>query len=364
MSAGASADLTKIREELTNNRVIRMEAIEGENFDIKSIDQYMQPILKQINDVLLEELKPPSYFEPGRAVTPESGGFFGGVGYSVAIKEVGKVKKGTEVIDFRVQRIMERATIADGFLGIGKYPKEVQDRLVTVLESGRSAYFLLPPVGDGLGIEEVDLEVAINGAEDLLPAEKARWNSNQGWTRRVENPSGRLSSRDVTSASVLSIPLNPLPAELRNRRPGQFQFKVTTKILTQSNQLYKGSEIVATFNGRKAVSPPTSGVDVVRVTGRFLPWRMINEAGQLNAVDIKLACGEQSLRTRMAAKRINGVYYPPDPVNFFVEKTSNGERAPIFATITYELEGRPSTPMGGQRQGSAKAGDDRGPRSN
>ncbi len=164
VSANARADIASIREELTNNRAIKVEAIEGENFDMSKIDNYLQPLLKRINDELLEELKPPSYVDPAKADRPEAGGFFGGVGYSVSVKNATKVKKGREVIDFRVQRIVERATIADGFLGIGKYPKEVQDRLVVVAEPNfKSAYFLLPPVGDGLGIQGIDLEVAVEG---------------------------------------------------------------------------------------------------------------------------------------------------------------------------------------------------------
>jgi len=117
--ANARADITSIRDELTRAKAIKVEAIEGEGFDMSKIDAYLQPLLKRINDELIEDMKPPSEVDPAKADDPGTAGYFGGVGYAVAMKSVTKVKHGNEVIDYRFQKIVERANIADGFLGIG-----------------------------------------------------------------------------------------------------------------------------------------------------------------------------------------------------------------------------------------------------
>ena len=327
VSANTKVDITKIRNELENANAIKVEAIEGENFDMAKIDDYMQPILKRINDELLEQMKPPSYAEAAKAEVPGSGGFFGGVGYSVAIKNESKVKKGTEEFDFRVQSIVERATIADGFLGIGRYPKEIQDKLLTVAQPGfKSAYLILPSVGDRLGIEEVTFEAAVDVSD--APTYTAQWKPSSGWMYN-DHP-----------GTVIPIGLTSLAATLK-REPTELKLRTTTRIVTNQNQVIEVPQIIPAFNGRKATTPPTATVDVVQVDGSCLPWGALalpaTLGPQLQAVDVQLRCGADKLSTTLRPKRENGRYSQPDLVNFLIPRLSNEA---VTANIAYKFIGR------------------------
>ena len=64
--------------------------------------------------------------EKGEKFIRPKGGAFGGIGYSVALRDVKVVKKGKETINFNVRQHVERKTLAGGFIGIGRYPKELR----------------------------------------------------------------------------------------------------------------------------------------------------------------------------------------------------------------------------------------------
>jgi hypothetical protein len=123
VTANTLADVARIREELIHAGALKIAVSGDQNFGTAKMDEYIQPLLKRINDEVLEPIKP-TRLDPDKSGEPGTGG------YDVAIKNRSEVKKGSEQIDFRLRQITERRTIAAGFVGIGKFPREVQDRLV------------------------------------------------------------------------------------------------------------------------------------------------------------------------------------------------------------------------------------------
>jgi hypothetical protein len=66
--------------DLTNSGALTVELNPGEAFGEEQIAKYLQPVLKRINDQMLDFLRPPAEIEPARAAAPGGGGFFGGAG--------------------------------------------------------------------------------------------------------------------------------------------------------------------------------------------------------------------------------------------------------------------------------------------
>jgi hypothetical protein len=101
----------QIREDLINNKDIKVEVIGGNNLKMEDLDKLLQPILARINAELIEAIKPPLLVEPDVAAGP-SAGSWGLAGYSAVMKSADKVKTGYETWDMRFKSIVERRTIA------------------------------------------------------------------------------------------------------------------------------------------------------------------------------------------------------------------------------------------------------------
>ena len=73
-SASAAADRTYIRDSLLQNGAIKVESITGGNFTAETLDSYLQPIVKRLNDQLLQQLRPPPKINPATAASPSASG--------------------------------------------------------------------------------------------------------------------------------------------------------------------------------------------------------------------------------------------------------------------------------------------------
>jgi hypothetical protein len=171
---------------MKQHKDIKITGITSEAFDASALEKILQPLLARINAELGEIFRPPPAIDPAHASSPSAGGYFGGVGYASASKEVKIKKTGKETFDYSIQSVVERKTVASGFIGIGSYSKEIQNRLITVVPKGpfKSAYLLLPATAslEQLGIARADLEVALKRDDVEGGFQTVTWTPSTAWT--------------------------------------------------------------------------------------------------------------------------------------------------------------------------------------
>jgi len=329
---GASYERTvqQIREELINNKDIKVEVISGEQFSLADIDKYLQPILARINAELIEAAKPPAEIAPATASTPSAGGWFGGGGYSVAIKDVTKVKKGTEVWDMRVQQIVERKTVAQGFIGLGAYPQQIKDRAVTTVpRSGfKSAYLMLPlpAVVDELGVSNIDLQVSLIAGGQPVQSQAVLW-----------TPGGKWKDIGGGDRSVLAFPLTGLSVNDSDLKTAKFRSKIN---ITTKKQVYTVETTSDAFDGQRAM-PGVNGslFDVVEVDGSGLSFAGLSNQGNILAANVQVKAGPQVLGTDMLRpKSINGTLQLPDPVRYLVPPLRDST-TPVIVNASFQTKG-------------------------
>src|SRR5262249_36555230 len=122
-----------IRDELIQSGALDIKIDEGSGIKLSDIDKYLQPIVKRINDEILETFKPPSRIEPAHAAGNDKGGYFASANYSVAVKDVSNIHKLSETINFHIRQYEERTTVSRGFISVGGYPEAVRKSLATVV---------------------------------------------------------------------------------------------------------------------------------------------------------------------------------------------------------------------------------------
>jgi len=330
-SASYQSDRQKLLQELIQNKAIKVEVIEGEDFDMSQIDNYLQPILNRINQEILEAFKPPEKFDLAKTTAPNVSGRWIGLGYSVAVKDFKKVKKGKETIDFSIRKHQERRTIASGFIGIGRYPSELRDRLVTIVKPGgwQSAFFVLPVVGDAeeLGISQVDMQIALFHQGQHYDAQSVKWTPTAGWR-----------DRNQISRTVVAFPLVYWYQKIGDSAMKQVKFETNT-LITLGQKVLKLRQRVDMFDGDAPIAMPLSAVEVVEIDGQDLNWRLVEDDGTLSRVSVALKSGDQDFKKTLRARNVDGEWLPPKPVYWLLARPDKGAK-PIKAKIRYQYKHR------------------------
>lgn len=323
VGGAVSVDHQKIRSTLEDNKCIKVLVTEGESLSQAQIDKHLEPILNRINQELVEHTKPPEKIEPSKAPKAKATGRFFSASYSVAIKDVELVKKGKEVIDFNVRQHQTRKTIAAGFIGIGRYPDELKERLVTVVPEGewRSAFFVLPAVGDGeeLGITQVDLEIGLSDGNEVRQSQVVVWTPQDGWKDRNGKP-----------RTVLTFALMGLAASGFDLDQATFESRAQ---ITHKRRVLAIDQTFDVFDGEKAVTTPLAAVDVATIDGSILSWRKVDGVSDLAAVSVKLQSGSQSFSGSLKPRNVDGTWVEPVPLHWLVEK----DAGPITARVRFLL---------------------------
>ncbi|KHD10699.1 hypothetical protein PN36_10465 [Candidatus Thiomargarita nelsonii] len=325
LSASYQLDRQKLREALLQNKAIKVEVIEGE--DMSQIDNYLQPILNRINQEILEAFKLPEKFALASTSNPSISGRWFGFGYSVAVKDFKDVKKGKEIIDFSIRKHQERRTIASGFIGIGRYPTELRDRLVTVVEPGgwQSAFFVLPAVADELGISQVDMQIALFHQGQRYDAQSVKWTPAAGWR-----------DRNHVSRTVVAFPLVYWYQKMGYSAMKQVKFESNT-LITLGRKVLKLRQRVDMFDGDTPIATPLSAVEVVEIDGQDLNWRLVKDDGTLSRVSVALKSGDQEFQKTLRARNVDGEWLPPKPVYWLLPRAAP---KPIEAKIRYRYKHR------------------------
>lgn len=193
VSANYESDRQYVREELIKSGSIEVDAITSEQFGIEELNKYLEPIVQRLNAEILEDHKPPARIDPAIAPRPGADGRFGGVGYSVSVKEVKLVRKGSDEIEFRFSSIIERGGRADGVVSLGGYPQDVRDSLYDEIRAGdwSKAVYALPRIPDNA--DEATLALRLKNGETYLFDSFYVWNEIDGWkTNSGESISGGI----------------------------------------------------------------------------------------------------------------------------------------------------------------------------
>ena len=322
----AKVDRSAVINKLTSSKVLQVEVIAGAPSRPKS-RRVNGPDAERINKELIAELTPPKVVEPATAKDATVGGyvdnlvgkFTGSAGYSVTVKKESDVKKGKERIEFNSREIVTRKTVAGGFVGVGRYPQEVRQRLVTVVPPGpwKSAFFMLPNVGDDqkAGIRQVDLQIRLKHRGQSHQTQAVSWTPEGGWIGRDGKP------RKILAFGLL---------DLRQADPKLegVTFESIGQITVRNDVLQVREELP--FADEAPLATPLALAKVVRVDGSLLDWKGVNDGSDLLMVSVVLKSGNRSFSGDLRPRNIDGQWGPPEPLAWIV---SRGE--PVTADIRF-----------------------------
>jgi hypothetical protein len=307
------SDVQKIRESLINNKDIKVEVISGESVSLADLDKYMQPILARINNELIEAVKPPPQVDPATAPTPSSGGgWWGSAGYSVAIKDVQKRKTGTEVWDMRIQSIIERKTVAGGFIGIGQFPDDVRKSLVTVVSGSafHSANLQLPipSLLPEDAISSLNLDVSLHAGSAAPDSQAVSW-----------TPAGPWKDGQGREVRQLGFALTGLMVGDALPKDASFDSKLTVQTPRQTLELKSSTPA---FEGARTLGSLAGGegslFQVVEIDPSYLPFAKLDPKGDVLQGNITLLAGGQKLVAVVKPKVVDGKWMPPDSIRFLI----------------------------------------------
>ncbi len=327
----ANVDRNKLVETLQQNKVLTIHEIEpGE-----SGQQALQLILARINQELLAASTPPASVGEAQASDPKmpenilkrlTSKIFGSVGYSVAIKDRKITKKGKETVRFISRKLQDRKTLASGFVGIGAYPEDVRQRLVTIVPPGpwKSAFFMLPNVGDAqeIGVSQVDMEIRLRKGDQTHATQVAVWKPATGWRGVGGGTSG--DPRSLVAFGLMDLyAKDPSLADVK--------FETATQVTIKNDVLRVTDSLPV--DDQRAIVTPLSAVKVVRLDTSSLSWAGLVPESELVSATVAIKAGDKSFTTLVKPRLVDANLVPPASVNWVVPRSG-----PVTATITFRLK--------------------------
>ncbi|KQR29877.1 hypothetical protein ASF91_13535 [Rhizobium sp. Leaf155] len=330
VSASVSSQNTSIRDELISSGAIEVTMIDGTNFAPARLDAYLQPILKRINDQVLENSKPPPPVSPAAAQAPNADGYFGGAGYSVATKSVSQLKILTEEIDFRQQSIVERSTIASGFIGIGNYPADVRTGLKITVDgtSLPSAYVAFPSIPPA--IQKVQLEVTLEARGTKFATRTYVHELNGSW---IDLANGKIADR-------IGFSLAAVEQKFGKSALDEAQFLIRKTISTANDSI--------TFTDR---APAREGAGAVSLQNRVAGFQLRGSqltfrqmGGDLVRMELTAKSAETEKSYAFEAININGIWQTPPDEYFLMQEAAVGAPVTLTAKLVFADRSKNRTP--------------------
>jgi hypothetical protein len=217
-------------------------------------------------------------------------------------------------------------SIAGGFVGLGRYSKEIKDRLVTIVPQGKweSAFFILPSVSDddNIGIGQVDLQVGLKSKNKSYNTQVVVWNKEKGWV-----------DKDGRQRSVMVFPLMEFAKDDQELK--SIRFDVTANI-TVGKEVLQVNQELKTINGESAVSTPLALVDVISVQPDMLSFRTLNPASTLDFASITLTDGTRRFSKNLRPFSQGGTPVQPKPIYWLIAKNV-GSPSAVKADIVFNL---------------------------
>lgn len=293
-----------IRDSLVNAGALKIEVLASNQCPAERLDALMSPILKRINDQVLETFKPPAQIDPATAGTPSTGGYFGGVGYSVSVKQVSNLKKMRETISFEQATIVERTTVAQGFIGIGNYSDAIKNQLLLVVDGtiNPGTYVAFPQVPQG--VDRVDLDVNLRARESSFASGQYQYLRSANVWKNLQTG----AAADRISFSLAGIEQafgkNGLKdAELR-----------ITKVLSTERDSTKATSSAKVSEGAAAVELQ-EGLNGLRLSASGVTFRQLG--GDIVRMQVTASAGDKSKSYVFQAFNANGTWQLPADDFFF-----------------------------------------------
>lgn len=322
--ASAAYSSTTIREQLEKAKAIKIEIKEGEGLTLSDIDsKFLQPILKRINDELIQEFQPPPQINPAVAPQASSGGYFASGSASVAVKNVSLIKTGSERIDFKYSKHVERETVASGFIGLGQFDKEVQKQLVTTVDNTlwQTSFLPLPVIPSA--VDSVNMNVRLVCDGKTYDAQNLTFSRKSGWTNEVGQSSDRVSF------SLLALKSDRGDAGVKKA-----VYDVDYSLQANDDTIIAKVQVPVIENGSASVAPKRF-VDTVTIDPGGLPWKALGR-GELVRVSIALKSGDQDFKHTFRPA-MNGVQYVEPPALTWVVKRMLTSETKVSGLIEYRI---------------------------
>lgn len=296
---------TDIRDTLAKEGALKTEVLASNECTSERLDALMQPILKRINDQVLATFKPPQNIDPAVAGTPSTGGYFGGVGYSVAVKKVSELTTLKETINFEQATIVERNTVAQGFIGIGNYSEDIRKQLITVVDGvvNPGVYFALPQVQQG--IEQVDMTVSLRAKDKTFA-------NNQFQYTRAANAWKNLQTGDATER--ISFSMKGIEQQFGKPAVQNAQLRINKVLRTAQQESVSIVDDAKVSEGAAALDLQ-QGLYGVRLSPSSVSFSEMG--GDLARVQVTAKAGDKSKSYVFRAFNANGVWQAPQDEYFF-----------------------------------------------
>jgi hypothetical protein len=299
-----SSETSEIRDNLTQAGVLKIETTASNECKTDRLDALMQPVLKRVNDQILEILKPPPVIAPADPGTPSTGGYFGGIGYSVAVKKESQLRKFNEIIEFTQQTIIERNTVAQGFIGIGNYPEDIKKQLVLTVDGtiNPGTYLAFPQVPRG--IERVDLNIDLTARDQQFSTGQYQYLRSTNLWKDLQTG----TTPDRISFSLAGI----------EQAFGKVGFK-DAKFLIKKVVHTESDNTTVTSTGPVSEGPAAIDLQQNLVGARIIPSALLFKqiGGDLVRVTVMAKSGQKSKSYIFVAVNVNGNWQPPASEFYF-----------------------------------------------
>lgn len=327
-----------LSEVLLENKSIKQESVAGKNFTQEEITRYMDPVIERVTKELVEKITPPEQISPAAAKEPGNASLWGGSS-TYAMKNINKVKRGKEVIEFTRREIFETKSTYGSVLGIGEYSDKVKDELITIMPPGNwnYAFFPVPAVGDSeaLAIKKIDLQVIPrfydkNRKLVQIPgttAELVTWKPEYGY----------FVDRKNNEISNILFPMQAITNHLeKNNIPlASCTYEVVTTV-TQGSNIMKFTSLEEFLMGGIPVSTPMARIEGVEVDCE--PLTFGSDGLYMVSIEVKPTFPNKVYRTTI--KENTDIKCPV----FLVEKEDEGKKNKITTNIQFVLKGGKKVP--------------------
>jgi hypothetical protein len=361
VTPGISGGYSNLRARLEKLGCIKLEVIEGSNFNLEDADRYLQPILTIMAREMLEDPSAPSSIpapvvqkknpvvdvvkalQPSaqNAVAGSPGAASGGAGLpsvsvnlSYTMRDEKLVRTGKQTYEMNVRRAMNQTTVCGGFIGIGQYSKDIQEEVVLVVpDTWEKAYLSLPRImpDDDMNIQEVTLTAGLNDGTKNYDQQVATWTPDKGWTG-LGHKGGDEEMRRFAFATMA------LKATLGDKwQDSYFALKSSIKYkppLLRMPLTYKGDTTVNLFSGNAPVSSPLEVAELWLFDASYLLFNSDDPSSTLQRVEILVTSDSLSGRVSVSIdpKKNDARMLP-----VLIDKDADN----VKATITFITSDRP-----------------------
>ena len=326
---GASSSMrwTTIKEKLQVNGALTVEKITNTEISEENMDAVMQGIMKRINDNIMQVMSPPPVIPPATAATPKLSGRFGSAGYNASFKTVEMISELDDEFIWNERKIIERKTVAGGFIGIGTYPEDIRKRVVQFVPgfSWQSAHFILPPITNLPDLTQVTIKTDMMKSNAVVSTKTAIWTPIENWKSVPGNKP--ISTLDFAITTYINNDI--LASDL--------SFKTTTTLLQGDRQIVLVSD-QPLVNGGIPVTPPEIGITSIILDPSDLAFKNVDPTAKLLRVQISMQLGADNYIKTIQPKLVGGNYTFPLPITWTVKKI-DVQNNPVKIKLKFEYSG-------------------------